>query len=228
MVAVRVVLALTFAFAIACGAQEKKDDKGVPAGQWKALFDGKTLTNWKTTEYGGQAEAKVKDGQLIIPMGETLSGVTWSGDAKALPTVNYEIALEAQRVDGSEFFVGLTFPYKKTHATLVLGGWGGAVCGISSIGGEDAAHNSTATVVSFKNKQWYRVRLRLLPEKIVVLLDDAQLIEVETTDQEIDTRIDIDLSKPLGLATYQTTAALRDIKMRELPVDRPAEAADKK
>ena len=48
-----------------------------------------------------------------------MTGVTWTRD---FPKSNYEIRLEAMRVEGSDFFCGLTFPYQKAHATLVLGG----------------------------------------------------------------------------------------------------------
>ena len=42
-------------------------------------------------------------------------------DKKKLPTINYELSLEARRVEGEDFFCCLTFPYKKTHASFVLG-----------------------------------------------------------------------------------------------------------
>ena len=56
-----------------------------------------------------------------------LSGVKLAEfNKKKLPTVNYEISLEGRRVEGDDFFCCLTFPYNKTHATFVLGGWGGS------------------------------------------------------------------------------------------------------
>jgi hypothetical protein len=206
------------------GQKEAATEQKPAEAEWKPLFDGKTLTNWKMAEFGGSGEPKVKDGNLVIPLGETLSGVAWTGPAKDLPTVNYEIALEAQRVTGSDFFVGLTFPYKKAHASLILGGWGGGVCGISSVDNEDAAHNSTASVRDFKDKRWYRVLLRCTDDKIEAYVDGDQIVDLETTDKNIDTRADIDLSKPLGLSTYQTTAAIKDIKIRTIP----AKKEDKK
>src|SRR5207244_3822034 len=102
---------------------------------------GKSMTNWKPIDFAGAGEIRVDNGALVIGVGERLTGVSWTGDK--LPTQNYELSLLARRVDGSDFFCGLTFPVDDSHATLVLGGWGGALCGISSFDDEDAAHNET-------------------------------------------------------------------------------------
>jgi hypothetical protein len=217
MIRPRLFITLALLLPLTTLAQDKKGPPKSDAKEWKILFDGKSLTNWKTAEFGGQGDPIIKDSNLIIPMGETLSGVAWAGDPKAIPTINYEVSLEAQRVTGSDFFVGLTFPYQKSFASLILGGWGGAVCGISSVDGEDAAHNSTATVREFKDKQWYRIHLRVTDKKIEAWVNDDQVVDLETEDHKIDTRADIDLCKPFGLGTYQTTAAIRDIKIRSIP-----------
>src|SRR5262245_28132027 len=80
---------------------------------WKSLFDGKTLDGWKQTEYGGGNEATIENGVIVIPMGERLSGITYTGGD--VPKVNYEIELEARRTSGTDFFVGLTFPMNDSH-----------------------------------------------------------------------------------------------------------------
>ena len=56
----------------------------------------------------------------LLSDGESLTGVTWQGEPPA--RMNYEIELDAQRVDGSDFFCGLTFPVNKTCASLICGG----------------------------------------------------------------------------------------------------------
>ena len=178
------------------------------------LFDGKTLKNWQKTEFGGEADVEVANGAIVVGAGATLSGVTWKGPD--LPTMNYEVHLDANRLEGSDFFVGLTFPYGKTHASLILGGWGGSLVGISSVNGFDAANNDTAGVKEFKNNTWYHVRLRVTPDKLEAWIDDDKVIDTETKDKEIGTRADIDASKPFGLATYQTKAAYKNIVVRKL------------
>src|SRR5918999_5730658 len=109
---------------------------------WEPLFDGKTLTNWQSTKFIGEGPVKVENGQIILESGNDLTGITWTGPK--LPTTNYEIALEAMRVEGSDFFAGVTFPVADSFCSLILGGWGGQVIGLSSIGGMDASENETS------------------------------------------------------------------------------------
>lgn len=192
----------------------KPSDAG---GEWKSLFDGKALTNWKPSGFAGQGEVEVKDGQIVIPVGESLSGVTYTGED--LPKVNFEVEVEAQRAEGHDFFCGLTVPAKDAHVSLIVGGWGGAVVGLSCIDGEDAAHNDTTQYMKFETNKWYRVRLRVLPEKIQAWIDDKKVVNANTKGKKVDIRTGIDESRPLGVATYQTTANVRSVKIRKVDVE---------
>jgi len=180
-----------------------------------SLFDGKSLGDWKITDFGGQGEVYVKDGSIFLEKGNDMTGVTWAGP---LIRMNYEITLEAMRVSGSDFFCGLTFPVGENHCSLILGGWGGSVCGLSNIDYYDAANNETTRIVSFENGKWYHVRLRVTPNRIQAWLDDEEepLVDMDITGRKIDTRIEVDLSQPLGIATWQTTGAIRNILLRKL------------
>jgi hypothetical protein len=181
---------------------------------WKPLFDGQTLTGWKVTEFGGHGPADCEPGRILLGMGAALTGINWTND---LPSLDYEVALDAMRVQGSDFFCGLTFPVGESHCSLILGGWGGALVGLSSIDGQDASENETTQYIKFETGQWYRVRVRVTPAKIEAWLDNKQIVNLATARHKISLRYgEIELSKPLGLATWQTTAALREIKMRRL------------
>ena len=183
-----------------------------PAVTWKSLFDGKTLAGWKVTDFAGHGEVGVENGELRLGNG-SMTGVTWTNE---LPKMNYEISLEAKRVEGSDFFCGLTFPVGKEPCSLIVGGWGGGVVGLSSLDGQDAANNETTRYMTFKTGQWYHVRLQVTPKAITAWVDNDKVVEVETEGKSISIRLEMEMSKPLGIATWSTAAALRNIKARPL------------
>jgi hypothetical protein len=181
---------------------------------WQPLFDGKTLTNWEPTKFTAEGPVTVEDGRIILSTGRSITGITWAGPE--LPKTNYELALQAMRVEGSDFFAGITFPVADSFCSLILGGWGGSVVGLSSINGMDASENDTSQSVTFENGRWYNVRIRVTPEKIESWLDDRQIITQELKGNKVDIRLEVELSKPLGIASWKTKAALRDIRLRRL------------
>ena len=186
---------------------------------WKSLFDGESLGRWKRTSFGGEGEVSVADGAIRIERGSDLSGVTWTGD---VPRQDYEIELEAQRVEGNDFFCGLTFPVGDEPCSFIVGGWGGGVVGLSSIDGQDAAHNQTTTFREFESGRWYTVRVRVTAERIGCWLDDEQVVDQKIAGRIVSIRNEVFPSKPLGIATYATVAKVRHIRWR--PVEAPAAA----
>ena len=199
-------------------ADDKKEDKKSetkPKLREIKLFNGKDIEGWKNSMFGGDGEIVVEDGQLILDRGNDLTGVTWK-DAKVLPKFNYEILLEAQRVEGHDFFCGLTFPIKDDPCSLILGGWGGTVCGISSLDFKDASENETTLFREFKNGQWYKIRLRVLEKRLTAWIDAKEIIDVDLTGKKIGIRSEVEPSKPLGFCSYSTKAALRNIVLKEI------------
>ena len=188
--------------------------QGTQEAGWQPLFDGKTLTNWQSTKFGGEGTVKVENGQIVLPAGRTLTGITWSGPE--LPATNYEIALQAMRVEGRDFFAGITFPVADSFCSLILGGWGGTVIGLSSINSEDASQNATSQSMEFEMGRWYDVRIRVTPAKIQVWLDDRQIIDQDLKGNRITIRMEMDPSTPLGIATWKTTGALRNVRLRRV------------
>lgn len=188
----------------------------------RGLFDGKTLAGWAPSGFEGEGGVKVvpnfADGRaaIVIEPGVTLSGVTSTLGAK-LPRVNYEVSLEAMKIAGDDFFCGLTFPVGPSACTFVVGGWGGMVVGISSIDGLDASENETTEGMEFAHQRWYRIRVRVTAEKIEAWIDGAKKVDVEWQGRKISLRPgDIQRSLPLGIATYMTRAAVRQIELRQL------------
>jgi hypothetical protein len=183
--------------------------------EWQPLFDGKTLNNWQRTPFGGGGAVKVEDGQIVLYMGGAdLTGITWTG--AELPRTNYELALQAMRVDGNDFFAGITFPVADSFCSLILGGWAGTVVGLSSIDGMDASENETSQSIAFDDRRWYDVRILVTPKKIQAWLGQRQIIDQDITGKRIDTRGEVVLSQPLGVAAWRTKSAVRNIRLRRL------------
>ena len=205
----------------------KPAEKSKKSTEWVSLFNGKNLKGWKVPQFGGEGEVHVEDGKMILEMGVDLTGATLT-DVKKLPQTNYEVELEAMRVDGTDFFCGLTFPVKKDPCSFILGGWGGALCGLSSIDGDDASQNSTTTFQTLKKGEWYKVRLQVTDHKIQVWLNGKQIVDQNLKDRKISIRHEVELSRPFGITSFATTAALKNIRLRKLSPEEVAKTAPRK
>ena len=184
------------------------------AAQWMPLFDGKTLAGWKVTPFTEHGTVKVENGALILGSGKPLTGVNYTG---AFPRIDYEIQFEAARMDGNDFFASLTVPFGDSGFTLVTGGWGGDIVGISSIGGWDASDNETRTYFTFGRGRWYRFRLQVTAERIRTWIDDKQVIDVLIGGRPVGMRPgEIKLSEPFGFASYGTVGGIGKIEYRTI------------
>jgi hypothetical protein len=204
---------LALALIVGCAA-EIVGGQAAPAAGGESLFDGKTLGDWRPTKFSGQGVVKVENGVIVLEPGNDLTGVTWGG--AALPMTNYELTLQAMRADGSDFFAGITFPVEKSFCSLILGGWGGQVIGLSSINDLDASENSTSQSMLFEKQRWYTVRIRVTPEQIDSWIDDKHIISQELKGNRVGVRLEVEASQPLGIASWRTKGAIREIKLRRL------------
>ena len=186
-----------------------------PGSGGTALFNGTDLSGWEITDFAGGGAIEVKDGEIHIAMGELISGINLAHEN--IPRTNYELSAEAMKLDGNDFFCGLTFPVSDTFASFIPGGWGGTVIGISSIDGMDAAENETATFKNFENDQWYRFRVRVTPDKIQCWVDDEMVVDLLLEDRTIALRPGpIELSVPIGITSFQTVARIRNIQLKPI------------
>ena len=90
---------------VLCAQVEAEDKK--PAkddAKWQSLFDGKTLTGWKSSYSAGSGKVEVKDGAIVLPKGEKMTGITY--DKQDFPKTDYEVVLEGKRVDGNDRVLG--------------------------------------------------------------------------------------------------------------------------
>lgn len=150
---------------------------------------------------------------FVLHRGEPLTGVTFS---QPVPEGDYELTLDATKLEGHDFFVGLTFPVPAAegHLTLVLGGWGGALCGLSCIDDEDASSNETKFFEGFDTGQEYAVRLEVEGPRIRVEVDGERVIDFDSTGHELSLRTEVEPCRPLGIATFLTKARIRNLRWR--------------
>ena len=122
-----------------------EEKKAPPSGAseenavWKPLLKDSDLSGWTITNFGGEGDVELKGGELTLGFGDPLTGVTYEG--KDFPQDNYEMRWEAKRVQGQDFFAGVTFPIGEEFCSFIAGGWGGSLIGISNIDGYDASEN---------------------------------------------------------------------------------------
>lgn len=181
-----------------------------------ALFNGTDLTGWKivdTEDFESHGKVSVQDGTIRLEQGDPFTGIAWTGE---FPKNNYEANLEAMRVDGYDFFCGMTFPIGDSWATLIVGGWGGMVVGISNVDDMNASENQTTRGISFELKQWYPIRLRVTTPKIEVWIDSKKVIDLAREGHRFNVWPEQQPIRPFGVATWMTTGALRNITMRKL------------
>lgn len=197
------------------GAQTESTEAPPPKVQ--VIFDGKSLDGWIKTKFGGEGDVRIEEGSLVLGMGNPLTGITW-GDPQQLPfRMDYEIELEARRVEGSDFFCGLTFPHGEEYASLIVGGWGGSLVGISCLDRADASENETTRIRKFEKGTWYKIRLRVRKERIQAWIDDKMVTDCLIRGRQLTTRSEVRLCQPLGISSFQTKAEIRHVTIKAVP-----------
>ncbi len=133
-----------------------------------------------------------------------------------LPTDNYELLVVAKRVEGTDFFATITFPVGDSFCSLVVGGWAGTLIGLSSVDGEDASMNETRTLKKLEDDRWYQIRVRVGGDNISAWIDEEQVVDLDTSGKKISLRGEMIPCRPLGIASFITTAAIRQVELRRL------------
>jgi len=215
--ACRVVAVLFVVLLAGCRGKQKEPEITSPPGSETAdstlIFDGKTLTGWEITNFGPQGPVYVSGNEIILGMGDGCTGITWKKD---FPSMNYKVTLEAKKVSGNDFFCGITFPVGESPCSFIVGGWGGTTVGLSSINGADASENETTTLQKFEKDQWYNICLIVKPDTIRALIDDKVVVNFAIGDKRLSIRPEVQLSRPFGITSWNTTAAIRNVRVENL------------
>jgi len=193
--------------------KEAKPTKKKDPYAWTSMFDGKTLGKWKVPNFGGQGEVYVKDGAIVMEMGDSMTGITWTGP---LPKINYEVELEARRTNGIDFFATTTFPVGNDPCSFVVGGWAGTVIGLSCVDWYDASDNITTDFMNFEDKKWYKIRIRVTKQRVECWIGNDKKVDLATKDHKFSIRDEVDLCRPFGISTWCTEGQVRKLRIRRL------------
>lgn len=195
------------ALAGACRKGGGKHSSPTTTNEWTALIGA-----WSGVEGGDVLE---KDGTLELPFSDQITAARWSG---AIPQSPFELEYEARRINGTDFFGTVTFPARKDeYVSLVIGGWGGGLIGISSIDDLDASENETGSAWKFETGRWYRIRILCTARKIEAWIDHDKAVDVDTENRKLSLRPGpISSCVPFGFASWQTTAEIRKARWRQL------------
>ena len=211
-------LAAAAALAVASPSHAAATNAPTRAGSapaaWRDLLEGRSLTNWTVPPFPGAGAVSVKEGAVHIAPGDGCSGITYTGE---ILRADYELEVVGMRVSGGDFWCGLTFAIGPDPITLVLGGWGGSLVGLSSLDGMDASENETSTSIDFQNGRWYTVNVQVRGKVVEVRLDGKRIIRADTATRRVGIRSEVEMSVPLGITTWQTHGAIRSVRLRPLP-----------
>lgn len=202
-----------------CSSKKKSPEKSIetPVVQdyshdGLSMFDGETLDGWEITSFGTQGPVLVSEGNIILSYGDGCTGITWK---KEFPKVNYIVSLQARKTSGNDFFCGITFPVNEQFCSLIVGGWGGPVVGLSCIDGKDAESNETRIMKNFEKNVWYDIQLQVSDSAIVATIDDEKVVDFNYPGRELYVRPEVELSRPFGICSWTTTGELRNIYLEE-------------
>jgi hypothetical protein len=181
----------------------------------RQLFSGQQAA-WEPATGGSfdkAGEVHWLEASVRLEAGAPATGIIYRGP---LPSQWFRLELEARRLQGSDFFCGLTFPVADEYCSLILGGWGGGVTGFSCLDGVWAIDNETTGYTNFQNQQWYRVRVDVGPERLTALIDDRSIASIALGKHRLSVREEIEPALPMSITSWRTTAELRGLTLIEL------------
>lgn len=197
------------------------DLTSIPVDSWTPLFDGKTLDGWNVltkTEYETGGPVKISEDTINIGKGLPYSSIYRKGK---VPGENFEFELEAMRTEGADIFCGLVFPVGTNFVSMICGGWGNSVHGLSNVNYMNASENQTSVFREFKDKTWYTIKVRVTKPRVQVWIDGKETINQERPQNAFEPYPGLEAFQPLGIFTWETGSAFRNIRFRRIEFSDP-------
>lgn len=188
-----------------------------PRKEWK-LLGSEFAHAWERAGIADEGSFTILHGAIRLEPGRPMTGARFAGwQTFKMPLTRYSIEYQAMRVEGDDFFGTVTFPVRDSHVSLIVGGWGGSLVGISNIDDMDANENSTRGNGVFQNNVWHKVRIEVRDDDLRAWIDSKLFVNVSTKGHKLGLRPgDIEKCVPFGFASYTTHAQIRDVVITKL------------
>ncbi len=188
-----------------------------PCSEWKLLSD-EFAPAWRAAGIPEEGKVTIRDGEITLQPGQPMTGARFDAWKSArLPLTRYAIEYEATRVSGNDFFGTVTFPVNDSHVSLVVGGWGGTLVGVSNIDDMDASENNTRGNSYFENNRWHKVRIEVRDDELRAWINDKLFVNTSIKGRRLGLRTgDIEKCVPFGFASYGTQSGIRNVLIRRL------------
>lgn len=165
-------------------------------------------------DYDEHGAIEFSEESVSLGRGRPGTGIRYCGPP---PASAYRLTWDARRTDGNDFFCGLTFPAGGSYLTLILGGWGGGLIGLSNLDGMSAVDNESASWHDFENDRWYALQLDVGDQSVLVQLDGKSVVDVSIADRRLDIWWEQEPMRPLGISSWNTAAQIRKLVLDETP-----------
>ena len=212
---------ILYSFSCSSNKAPSKKESNIP--QSIELFDGKTLSGWKTLGFEGEGgRVVVNDNKIVLERGEPFTAIVIDDENFQPPSDEYEINIKTRKTEGRDFFCAVTFPVpeKQSCCTFVAGAWGGQVTGLSNIDYLDANRNSTRSTLKYETDKWYNIKVEITYGRIRCWIDDRIVVNTLIDKKIISMRPGaIEACQPFGIASYETSAEFESITLKSVRID---------
>lgn len=171
------------------------------------------LRGWLIAErydFSDRGEVHCDGKVLSMGAGSPATGLSYQGP---LPSDTYRLTWQARRTKGSDFFSGVTFPIRGSFATLIVGGWGGGVVGVSNIDNMSAVENESTQYLEFENDRWYRFELTVGKKTLAFKIDDEVYFDLKHDTHKYSVWWEQEQMTPLGIANWHTASEIKELQI---------------
>mgnify|MGYP003323154423 CR=1 FL=1 len=218
-----IISSIIILYSFSCSSNKAPSSKESNDPQSIELFDGKTLSGWKTLNFGSEGDNVLVSGNKInLNRGEPFTANGIEDENYQPPTDEYEINIKARKTEGRDFFCAVTFPVpeKDSCCTFVAGAWGGQVTGLSNIDYLDANRNSTRSTLKYETDKWYNIKVEITYGRIRCWIDDRIVVNTLIDKKIISMRPGpIEACQPFGIASYETSAEFESITLKSVRIN---------